>query len=126
VSGVVALAALTRPSGRVEPLDSPAAHWAHTTSEWPVQGRFAFFVFQVRLCYDCAEWFPGLQTHWVENDLFVGGTVDQWDSACYALLKRDHPHDCCTVFRFVYTTLTDFGYTLRGTRTSQAKKFYLK
>lgn len=127
----MALVASTRPSGRVEPLTNPASQWASRISEWSVPGRFAFFVFKINSRGDVSEWFPGLQTQWVGDpfeqcDLFVGGTVAQWDSACYASLNRDHPHDCCVIYRTIHTMLSDFGFDMRGKRTSQAKKYYLQ
>lgn len=129
----------------MEPLTNPCPEWAKQISGWSVPGRFAFFVFRIDVDYYCPEWFPGLETHWEEAEpiaspvvlsdgsystykrvgLFVGGTVAQWDSACYALLNRDSPHDCCVIYRKIHTMLS-IGFDMRGERTSQAKKFYLQ
>jgi hypothetical protein len=127
MDGVV-LVASTCPSGHVESSTLPQAQWCETTSEWPVPGRFAFFTFKITLPFDCTDWFPGLEQHydWDKHELFVAGTFDKWDSVCYALLNRNTPHDLCRVYREIYTILSDFGYTMRGTKSTQAKRFYLK
>lgn len=122
----VALVASTRPTGRVDPLTSAEAQWCNRTSGWSLPGRFAFFTFRI----DCEHlisdlWFPGLQTETDESGLFAGGSLDNWDSACYALLKSSSPHDCCVIYRHVYTTLSDFGYTLRGTKSTNHERFFL-
>lgn len=94
-------------------------------SDWSVPGRFAFFVFRVDIRYDCDEWFPGLEVHRDESAYYVGGTLVQWDSACYALLNDRQPHDCCRIYRAVYLALVGMGYTLRGKRSSSYETFYL-
>ena len=122
----VALAASTRPHGRVEPLTTPESQWNKTIADWPIPGRFAFFVFKVDITYPCEDFFPGLQLHLNgESGYYVGGTLDQWDSACYASLRSDKPHDCWVIYRRVHTILSNFGYSLRGTKTSTNNRFYL-
>jgi hypothetical protein len=125
MDGVV-LVASTCPQGQVEPSTLPQAHWCETTSEWSVPGRFAFFAFRINLPYYCDEFFPGLETHVGEDHLIAAGSFDKWDSACYALLNRNTPHDICKTYRIIYTILSDFGYTMRGTKSANHKKFYLK
>jgi hypothetical protein len=117
--------ASTRPTGRVDPLSRPEAQWCKATSGWSIPDRFAFFAFQITIDYDCLEWFPGLEVQWQETELFVGGTVDKWSNAAYALLKSSSSHDCCTIYRTVHTTLSDFGYTLRGTKSTNHESFFL-
>lgn len=114
------LVAATQPSG------PSLVSWAEQISGWSVPGRFAFFVFRIDLPYPCEDWFPGLQLQISESGYYVGGTLDQWSTACYALLNTDSPHDCCDVYRQIHDTLSAFGYSLRGSKTTQAKRFYLK
>lgn len=115
-----------RPIGRTVPPTSPDKDWANQISEWSLPGRFAFFVFKIGLDGPSEEWFPGLQIQLADFGYYVGGTLDQWDSACYALLCTESPHDCCDIYRQIYNKLSSFGYTIRGEKTTQANRFYLK
>jgi len=110
----------------VSTLVSPGEQWSKTTSDWVIPGRFSFFCFKVAVGYECYEWFPGLDLQPHENGYYVGGTVDKFSSACYTLLNTDSPHDCCKIYRTIYQAITSRGFEMRGERTSQAKKFYLK
>ena len=121
----VELVSSTRPK-RVDAPTPSDAQWCKTTSDWPLPGRFAFFVFRVYVPYSCDGYFPGLELHVFENGYYVGGTVDDWDSACYALLNPDSPKDCVDIYRKVYETLSAIGWKLRGKRTTGLKGFYLK
>lgn len=118
----VALLAATRAYG-----SPPSSKWPETISGWSLPGRFAFFVFKVSLGYCEENYFPGLQTELVEGGYIVAGTLDQWDRACYASLSSNGvPHDHHEIYRRVYETLTNMGYTLTGERTTTAKRFKLR
>lgn len=118
----VALVAATRSYG-----SPPLSNWSKTISGWSLGGRFAFFVFKVNLDYCEENYFPGLQTELVDGGYIVGGTLDQWDRACYASLSSNRvPHDHHEIYRRVYETLTNMGYTLTGERTTTAKRFKLR
>lgn len=99
--------------------------WASKIANWHLPGRFAFFVFHVQIEYIAENYFPGLELQLVEDGYIVGGTLDKWSNACYALLNTNSPHDCVMIYREVHNTLTDLGYSLRGSKTVQHDKFYL-
>jgi hypothetical protein len=122
----VLLVAATCPRGQVAPLSRPEPQWQQRCEHWPLPGRFSFFVFQVTADYDITDFFPGLDWHFANGAYFVAGTLDKWDAASYALLKSDSPHDCCEIYRTVYTTLSSFGYPLRGQKTTNQSGFFLR
>jgi len=106
-------------------LSSPDTQWKNTIDHWHCPGRFTFFVFQVEIDYCADAYFPGLQLQLYPDGYNVGGSLDQWDKACYALLNTGSPHDCCVIYRKVYKQLTSLGYRLSGKRTSKHENFYL-
>lgn len=113
------------PHGVADALSSPDVAWRQQTEQWQLPGRFTFFVFQVPIDYCADNFFPGLELQLYPDGYFVGGTLDAWDKACYALLNTGSCHDVCTIYRKVYTTLTSLGYRLSGRRTSKQQNFYL-
>ena len=122
----VLLVAATCPrSGQVAPLSRPEPLWQQYCESWTLPGRFSFFAFKVTADYDLSDSFPGLEQHYVDGAFFVAGTVDKFDSACYALLNTASPHDVCEVYRYVHTSLSFFGYPLRGQKTANNPGFYL-
>lgn len=122
---VVGLEGSIRPHSQVDPLTSPDAQWCKRIADYPVSGRFGFFVFKLTCDYDFSDYLPNLNWHRVENDYYVAGTVDQWDSVCYALLRSESPEDVCTFYRYIHTKLSDFGYMLRGDKVNQIGGYVL-
>ena len=123
----VGLVASVRPHGRAESQSKPNSQWQSTISNWSVSGRFAFFVFHVHAPFPADDWFPGLELQQSETGYYVGGSFDKWDSACYALLSSDMTCDpCCEIYRTIHNQLSSFGYTLRGTKTTNTTRFMLR
>ncbi len=126
---VVTLAGSTRSTDRVDPLTSPDAQWCKTITNLSLPGRFAFFVFKVQCDWDIADHLHGLE--WSRSDssdaddYILAGSFDKLNSACYALLNNDSPHDIQELFRYIYTKLSDFGYNLTGTKISTPQGFIL-
>ena len=117
----VALVGTVRATGQ-----SPHSNWSEQISGWSLPDRFAFFVFHVRIDYCAENFFPGLDLQLVEDGYILGGSLDKWSRACYALLNTESPHDCVEIWREVYRTITGMGFTMMGKPTSQAKRFYLE
>lgn len=126
---VVTLAGSTRSTDRVDPLTSPDAHWCKTITNLSLAGRFAFFVFKVQCDWDITDYLHGLE--WSRSDdsgyddYILAGSFDNFNSACYALLNNDSPHDVQELFRYIFTKLSDFGYNLTGTKISTPQGFIL-
>lgn len=83
-------------------------------------------MFQIQIPYCAENYFPGLELNLISEGYIVGGSFDNWDRACYALLNTDSPHDCCEIYRAVHHKLSSFGYTMRGTKTTNSNGFYLR
>ena len=109
----------------VNPLTRPQVQWQQFTASWPLPGRFSFFVFKVTADYDLSDSFPGLDLHYEDGAVFVAGTVDKFDAACYTLLNTDSSHDLCEIYRFIHTSLSFYGYPLRGQKTTNSSRFYI-
>ena len=110
--------------------NSADAKWQSKISEWPLPGRFAFFVFTVLCEASCDDFFPGLEYHVEEQGLLlkytVAGTVNQFSLAAHELLRKGNPHDCCKIHRKIHAKLTKLGYTMAGEKTSNSSTYYLK
>jgi len=123
---VVALEGSVRSTGRIEPLIPAETQWQKHSAEWSLPGRFGFFVFRATCDWDLGDYLPGLDWYRDEDDYYIAGTVDKFDSACYALLRTESPEDVCVLYRFIHTKLTDFNYALRGDKWVQPGGYVLK
>lgn len=105
--------------------DCGGRQWQERTANLPQPGRFAFFVFEIHCDWYIGDYLVGLLWCEREGRYIVAGTVDDFDSACYAFCKRDTPEDVLKLYNYIHQKLVDFGYCPRGEKRATLNGFYL-
>ena len=105
--------------------DCGGRQWQQRTANLPNPGGFAFFVFKAECDWYIGDYLSGLI--WAEDDsgYYLAGTFDQFNSACYVYSRADAPADILKLYNYIFTKLSDFGYSPRGTKRPTQHGFYL-
>lgn len=101
--------------------------WREQIESWPgVPGQFSFFVFKATTNFPVLEYASGVTCLETEDGCYIAGTGDEMALACLNHCQPEVPEEILTLYNYIHTKLSDFGYRTIGRKRPTLYGFTLE